>query len=162
MAGPSWLADAFAAIMILVAVCSVGRVILSRLRRRVTELDVDAVHAAMGAAMARVLVPRLGVLPEGVWVAVFGVAAAWFGWHAIPVPDRGTSGIWRCRFPVPPLVECAARLYTPLAVRGPRPANRRGWRWPTWAPPPARPGLGRSQWSSPCSCSATSSGPPTG
>ena len=83
MAGPSWLADAFAAVMILIAAYSVSRLAVSRLRGRATEFDADALHAVMGAAMAGMLLPRLNVLPGSVWAAVFGAGAAWFGWHAL-------------------------------------------------------------------------------
>jgi hypothetical protein len=52
MAGPSWLAGTFAAIMILTAAYSASRLAVSRLRGRATEFDVDGLHAVMGAAMA--------------------------------------------------------------------------------------------------------------
>jgi hypothetical protein len=59
MAGPSWLAGTFAAIMILTAAYSAGRVAVSRRRGRATELDADGLHAVMGTAMAGMLAPRL-------------------------------------------------------------------------------------------------------
>jgi Domain of unknown function (DUF5134) len=120
MAGPSWLAGTFAAVMILTAAYSVCRLAISRLRRRATELDADALHAVMGAAMAGMLVPRLHVLPGGAWAAVFGVAAAWFGWHAMPAGGKGTSGL-RCRYPLPHLIECTAMLYMLVPLHDPRP-----------------------------------------
>jgi Domain of unknown function (DUF5134) len=121
MAGPSWLAGTFAAVMILTAAYSASRLAVSRLRGQATEFDADALHAVMGTAMAGMLVPRLSVLPDGVWVAVFGVAAAWFGWHALRSAGVGISGSSLCRFPVPHLIECVAMLYMLLEVRGPRP-----------------------------------------
>ena len=69
--------------MILTAAYSASRLAVSRLRGRATEFDADALHAVMGAAMAGMLVPRLNVLPDSAWVAVFGIGAAWFGWHAV-------------------------------------------------------------------------------
>ena len=72
MAGPSWLAGIFAAVMILTAAYSASRLAVSRLRGQATEFDADALHAVMGAAMAGMLVPRLSVLPASAWVAVFG------------------------------------------------------------------------------------------
>jgi hypothetical protein len=123
MAGPSWLAGTFAAVMILTAVYSAGRLAVSRLRGRDTEFDADALHAVMGVAMAGMLVPRFSVLPGGLWVAVFGVAAAWFGWHALRAAGLGISGGSPCRFPVPHLIECVAMLYMLLAVHGPRSAS---------------------------------------
>jgi uncharacterized protein DUF5134 len=125
MAGPSWLAGAFAAVMILTAAYSASRLAISRLRGLATEFDADALHAAMGAAMAGMLVPQLNLLPDSAWAAVFGIAAAWFGWHAVRVRGVGTSGSSRCRFPVPHLIECAAMLCMLLPVNGSQPAHGR-------------------------------------
>ena len=119
MAGPSWLAGTFAAVMILIAVYSACRLAISRLRKRETEFDADALHALMGAAMAGMLIPRLNVLPGSAWVAVFGIAAAWFGWHALRARGGAPSRISRCRYPVPHLVECVAMLYMLLVAGGP-------------------------------------------
>jgi Domain of unknown function (DUF5134) len=104
--------------MILTAAYSGGRLAVSRLRRRPTELDADALHAVMGTAMAGMLVPSLNPLPGGAWAAVFGIGAAWFGWHALRARRPGASGGSRCRFPVPHLIECVAMLYMLLAVHG--------------------------------------------
>jgi hypothetical protein len=118
MAGPSWLAGTFAAVMILTAAYSASRLAISRRRGQATEFDADALHAVMGTAMAGMLVPRLNVLPDRVWLAVFGVAAAWFGWHALRAAGLGLSGGSRCRFPVPHLIECVAMLYMLLPLHG--------------------------------------------
>ena len=75
MAGASWLAGIFAAVMILAGAYSASRLAISRLRGRATESDAGALHAVMGAAMAGMLVPRLNVLPDSAWAAVFGIAA---------------------------------------------------------------------------------------
>jgi hypothetical protein len=123
MSGPSWLAGAFAAVMILTAAYSAGRLAFSRLRGRITELDADALHAVMGAAMAGMLVPRLNVLPGSAWMAVFSIGAAWFGWHAVRARGTRISGGSLGRFPVPHLIECVAMLYMLLPLHGPRPAN---------------------------------------
>ena len=123
MAGPSWLAGIFAAVMILTAAYSASRLAVSRRRGQATEFDADALHAVMGAAMAGMLVPRFSVLPDGVWVAVFGAGAGWFGWHALRAAGLGISGGSPCRFPVPHLIECVAMLYMLLPVRGPHPAR---------------------------------------
>lgn len=123
MGGPSWLAGAFAAVMILTAAYSASRLAASRLRGRSTEWDADALHTVMGTAMAGMLVPRLNPLPDGVWAAVFGIAAAWFGWHVLRARGPGTVGGSRCRFPVPHLIECVAMLYMLLAVHGSRPGR---------------------------------------
>ena len=122
MSEPSWLAGAFAAVMILTAAYSASRLALSRLRGRATEFDADALHAVMGAAMAGMLVPRLNVLPDSAWMAVFSIGAAWFGWHAVRARGARTSGGSLGRFPVPHLIECVAMLYMLLPLHGSRPA----------------------------------------
>jgi uncharacterized protein DUF5134 len=131
MAAPSWLAGTFAAIMILTAAYSASRLAFSRLQGRATELDADALHTVMGVAMAGMLAPWLHLAPGSVWAAVFGIGAAWFGWHALrirgPVPPRFSQS----RYPVPHLVECAAMIYMLL------PADR-----PTGGPGMAMPGMG--------------------
>jgi Domain of unknown function (DUF5134) len=123
MTGPSWLAGIFAAVMIVIAAYSASRLVFSRLRGRATEYDADALHVVMGAAMAGMLVPRLSLLPDEVWAAVFMIAAAWFGWHAIRGRGVGSSGASRCRYPVPHLIECAAMLYMLLPLHGSRPGH---------------------------------------
>jgi Domain of unknown function (DUF5134) len=121
MSGPSWLAGSFAVVMILTAAYSASRLAVSRLRGRATEFDADALHAVMGAAMAGMLVPRLNVLPGNAWVAVFGIGAAWFGWHAVRARGPRTPGNSPGRFPVPHLIECVAMLYMLLPLHGSRP-----------------------------------------
>ena len=123
MAGPSWVAGAFAAVMIVTAAYSASRLAISRLRGQATELDADALHAVMGVAMAGMLMPQLAVLPDRAWAAVFGIAAAWFGWHAIHANGTAAPGSSRCRYPVPHLIECAAMLYMLLPVHAPSPAH---------------------------------------
>ena len=123
MNGPSWLTGSLAAVMILTAVYSASRLAVSRLRRRTTEFDADALHAVMGAAMAGMLVPRLNVLPGSVWLVIFGMGAAWFGWHAVRAQGLRASGHSPGRFPVPHLIECVAMVYMLLPLHGSRPAH---------------------------------------
>ena len=118
MAGPSWLAGAFAAVAILAGVYSASRLAISLRRGRATESDADALHAVMGAAMAGMLLPRLSVLPDGVWAVIFGIAAAWFGGRAVRARGFAAAGP-PFRLPVPHLIECAATLYM-LLVHGRR------------------------------------------
>ena len=120
--GPSWLAGAFAAAMIGIALYCAGRLTLSGRWRRETEVDADGIHVAMGIAMAGMLVPRLSPLPSSVWKVVFASAAVWFGWQAIRTRSGSAPGGWRCAYPVPHLVECVAMLYM-LVVPGSRPAG---------------------------------------
>ena len=158
---PPWLAGTFAAIMILTAAYSAGRLAFSRLQGRATELDADALHAVMGVAMAGMLVPWLHLAPNSMWVAVFGIGAAWFGWHALPARSVVSPRLSRCRYPVPHLVECAAMIY--MLVPGHRPPGGSAM---------AMPGMGSAasnQQGFPALAvilalfsSATSCGPPTG
>ena len=123
MNGPSWLTGSLAAVMILTAVYSASRLAVSRLRRRTTEFDADALHAVMGAAMAGMLVPRLNVLPGSVWLVIFGMGAAWFGWHAVRAQGLRASGHSPGRFPVPHLIECVAMVYMLLPLHGAPPTH---------------------------------------
>jgi hypothetical protein len=120
MAGPSWLAGALAAAMIMIAVYCGGRLVASRLWRRPTAVDSDGLHLVMGVTMAGMLVPRLGLLPGSVWEGVFGAAVAWFALQAARVGRSRDAGGWRCHYPVPHLVECGAMIYMLLAARGAR------------------------------------------
>ena len=120
MAGPSWVADAFAAVMILTACYSASRLVISRLRESATEADADGLHAVMGTAMAGMLVPQLALLPAAAWMVVFGTGAAWFGGCALRSRNQSRFS-WQCRYPVPHLIECIAMLYMLLAVSGARP-----------------------------------------
>ena len=128
MAAPSWLAGAFAAIMILTAAYSASRLAFSRLRGRATELDADALHTVMGVAMAGMLVPWLHLAPGRVWAAVFGIGAVWFGWHALPTRGPVAPRLSQSRYPVPHLVECAAMIY--MLLPGHRPPGGPGMAMP--------------------------------
>jgi Domain of unknown function (DUF5134) len=134
MAAPSWLAGTFAAIMLLTAAYCAGRLAFSRLRGRATELDADALHGVMGVAMAGMLVPWLHAMPDSAWAAVFGIGAAWFGWHALRLRGPVSRGLSRCRYPVPHAVECVAMIYMLW------PAHRS----PPGAPAMAMPGMSAS------------------
>ena len=125
--------------------------ILSRRWGRETESDADGTHVAMGTAMAGMLVPALNLLPATLWEAVFAGAAGWFAWQATRARGGHPPGRWRCRHPVPHLVENAAMLYMLLAVAGSRarrPGNRNAdardgrvrWRRGKFPRPRRRPG----------------------
>jgi hypothetical protein len=83
VSGPGPLGYLLAAVMIVTAGYCMTRLAAARLRRRPTVPDLDISHVVMGVAMAGLLVPRLSVLPDGAWEAVFGVALGWFGWRFI-------------------------------------------------------------------------------
>ena len=111
MTGPAWLSPGLAVLMLLIAAASAARLLVSRLRGRRTERDTDALHVIMGLAMASMLEPRLSLVPEVAWSAVFAVAAAWFTWQAVRVRVRGRALCWSCARPAPHIVECAAMIY---------------------------------------------------
>jgi hypothetical protein len=118
--GPAWLGVGFAALMLLIAACSAGRLTVGRLRKRETEPDADAVHVVMGVAMAGMLEPGLSLVPPAVWQAVFTAAAAWFAGQAIRPRRQGWTGGRSCGHPAPHAVECAAMIYMLLpAGHGP-------------------------------------------
>jgi hypothetical protein len=113
MSGPAWLAGGLAALMIVIAVYCAGRLTVSRLRGRDTEVAADGLHVLMGVAMAGMFEPRLAPIPGAAWRAVFAAAAAWFAWQAIRA-GRGPSA--RCAHPAAHAVECAAMVYMVLPV----------------------------------------------
>jgi Domain of unknown function (DUF5134) len=135
VAGPAWLAYAVAAAMLVIAAFCAGRLVTARLRRRATEADADMVHAAMGVAMAGMLVPRLSLLPGSVWAAVFATAAAWFGWQAALARRGGVAGRWRCPSPGPHVAECAAMVYMALAIPVPGSGSGPGMAMPALSGP---------------------------
>jgi hypothetical protein len=116
--GPAWATALLAGLMLLVAVSSVIRLALWRLTGRAAEPEVDTLHVLMGTAMAGMLEPRFSLLPDVVWEAVFGVAAAWFVCRTVRARVRGhrASAAGRtvgggCAHPVAHSVECAAMIY---------------------------------------------------
>jgi hypothetical protein len=100
--------------MILIAAYSASRLAASRRRGLATEADADGLHVFMGAAMAGMLMPQLALLPASAWTVVFGTGATWFGICALRSRTPATVS-WRCRYPVPHLIECVAMLYMLLA-----------------------------------------------
>jgi hypothetical protein len=123
VSGPTWLAGTLAAVMIAIAVYCAARLVVSRLSRRNTEADADAVHVLMGVAMAGMLLPWLSPLPSAVWEIVFGTAAAWFAWQAARARSGHLAGSWQCPYPVPHLIECGTMLYMLQQVQGNQPAG---------------------------------------
>ncbi len=114
--GPAWLAGTFATVMMSVAAYCVGRLIVARRRGRLTEWDVDTVHAAEGIAMAGMLVPSLDLLPAGMWEPAFGAAAVWFAWRASRPRRRDGARTRPAGHCLPHLVESGAMLYMLAAV----------------------------------------------
>jgi Domain of unknown function (DUF5134) len=123
MTGSAWLSAGLAVVMLVIAVGSAARLLISCLRGRRAERDTDVLHILMGVAMAGMLEPRFSPVPDMAWNTVFAGAAAWFLWQALSVRVRRRASRWNCPNPAPHIVECAAMLYMLLpgrsAVRGP-------------------------------------------
>lgn len=119
MTGPTWLAPALAAVMLLIAFGGTVRLAIWRLRRRAAEPESDVIHALMGVAMAGMLEPRIGVVPGNAWLALFAAATTWFTWRTIRARGRtqqagdrrSRPASWQCAHPAPHSVECAAMIY---------------------------------------------------
>jgi Domain of unknown function (DUF5134) len=114
VAAPTWLADGLAAVMLVVAAYCAGRLVVARIRRRRTDHPVDAVHTAMGIAMAGMLTTRLA--DTAGWLGLFVLATGWFavrvvaGWVAEPATAPSNRSHARH------LVACAAMVYMLLAT----------------------------------------------
>lgn len=69
----AWLSVIFCGVCLIVGTLHLVRMIVTR-----GDLAAEASHAAMGLGMAAMFVPLLDPVPAPVWVAAFGVSAAWF------------------------------------------------------------------------------------
>ena len=115
---PAWILDALAALMLVVAAVSATR-IAATWRRDAFVADTDAAHLLMAIAMAGMLAPSLGTLPDTPWEVVFCLLAAWFAWRV--ARDARTNGVralagGHC---APHLVHSASMLYMFLAATAP-------------------------------------------
>jgi hypothetical protein len=97
MAGPAWLADIFAVVMITVAVYCASRLVVARWWRRPSELDTAGAHVVLGVAMAGMLAGGLRFLSPGTWEAVFAAGGAWFAWQVVRVRRGAPLSQWHCR-----------------------------------------------------------------
>lgn len=103
-----WLRAPLAGLMIALAVGCAGRLGLARRRGFRPDFAGDGLHAAMGVAMAGMLLPSLSVLPAAVWATGFGVAVLWFGWQVI---GGGRASLAH-------LIECVAMVFMLLPATG--------------------------------------------
>jgi hypothetical protein len=78
---PTGLAYTFAFVMVAVSLYCVAWLFVATGRSRQHHVDVNVSHVAMGLAMSGMLVPRLNLLPDGLWEAVFVAIALWFSWQ---------------------------------------------------------------------------------
>jgi len=120
---PSWILDIFAAIMLVVAAVSAGRLVAARSWQRGTGraalADIDVAHLLMAIAMAGMLAASLQTLPNGAWSVIFALMTAWFGYRV--VRDSRVTGIralagGHC---APHLVHAGAMLYMFMAFMAP-------------------------------------------
>lgn len=119
---PSWLLDAFAAVMLLVAAVSAMRLAAARTwRGSGTGLgpDVDVAHLLMGIAMAGMLTASLTTLPDGAWEAVSAVLTAWFAGRVIADVRRSGAGALAAGHYLPHLIHSSAMIYMFAAITGP-------------------------------------------
>jgi hypothetical protein len=76
---PAWLPAVFTALMLGVAAVSAARLAAARLWRHDSVIaDTDVAHLLMATAMAGMLTPRFGTLPDTAWEIICGLLAAWF------------------------------------------------------------------------------------
>jgi Domain of unknown function (DUF5134) len=116
MTGPSSVADALAASMILTAGYCVTRLALSWRYNRATDHQVDLVHVLMGVAMAGMLVPKLRVFWAGGWEVVFGIAVLIFAWRMIGDARMRTRPGHPSGHHAQHLLGCVAMVYMLAAV----------------------------------------------
>jgi Domain of unknown function (DUF5134) len=114
MTAPAWLADGLAIAMLTVALYCASRLIVARLLHRRTHYSVDAVHTAMGVAMAGMLTARL--VSTTLWAMVFVAAAGWFGLRAFGGLRTARAGSAAAGSHLRHLVTSAAMVYMLLAV----------------------------------------------
>jgi Domain of unknown function (DUF5134) len=118
---PAWILDTLAAVMLVVAAVSAGRLAAARPWQQGSGvIDTDVAHLLMAIAMAGMLAPGLSTpLPSTAWEVIFGLMTAWFAVRV--VLDARASGVralagGHC---APHLVHSAAMLYMFLALTTP-------------------------------------------
>ena len=121
---PSWILDTLAAVMLLVAVASAGRLVAARAWAGPPgDADTDVAHLLMGIAMAGMLVASLSTLPNDVWDVIFAVLTAWFGWRVYRESRSEGARVLADGCHMPHLVHSAAMLYMFVALGAPAAAG---------------------------------------
>jgi hypothetical protein len=92
MSGASWLRWSLAALMAAIALYHVVRLLAAHRRRQYGEADVDLTHAAMGSAMAMMLVGALTLRTGHFWALGFTATASWFTLRTLLAYVRGGAG----------------------------------------------------------------------
>ncbi|MGH9098663.1 MAG: DUF5134 domain-containing protein [Acidimicrobiales bacterium] len=111
------VADLLAVAVVGVTCFHAGRLVLSRLWRRSTQVDVDIVHSAMGVAMAGMLTGWLTGAWNDAWIAAFAVSTVWFGRRlGRRLSDPRSSGL-EIAHHLPHFVASGVMLYMLWAMR---------------------------------------------
>jgi len=76
-----WLTAACGVVMVLMIGVSMSRIVRRLVRRTAVAWDGELMHLGMAASMAGMLEGRFTLLPVPLWIAFFGVGAAWSGWR---------------------------------------------------------------------------------
>ena len=121
MGVPAWILGIFATVMLLVAEASAGQLVAARAwtRRGGAGADIAVSSLLTGIAVAGILVPRLGTLPNAGWEVVFAVMTAWFTWCLWRESrGHGAAAVADGHY-APYLVHSAAMLYVFAALAGP-------------------------------------------
>lgn len=130
MSGPDWLDDCFAAVMLVVAVYSVGRLVAARRWSRPTHVDVDSAHILMGVGMAGMLSSAINPVPTGVWEVGFTALSAWFVWRCyrfvarLGVEGQDDDHVHHFSHYLTHLVMAVAMLYMYLVATAPSGPSR--------------------------------------
>jgi hypothetical protein len=117
---PAWILDILAALMLVVAAVSAGRLVAAQpWQRGAVFTDTDVAHLLMAIAMAGMLASSLTTLPNAAWDVIFALLTAWFGYRV--VRDARANGVralagGHC---APHLVHSAAMLYMFEALAAP-------------------------------------------
>lgn len=113
MSAAGWPRGALAALMVATACYHVARLAAARPRRGRGQVDVHATHAAMGGAMAVMLLGSLAPGTSGRWALAFTVPTLWFVWRCLD--HYVVTGSWAIGQPLQQALSSGAMVYM-LAV----------------------------------------------
>lgn len=111
VAGPAWLVDGLAVVMIATAVYCACHLVASWIAQRPAERDVGLMHVLMGVAMGGMLLAVFGQRWTGPWVLAFVLFAAWFGFRSLLPAALGTVGRSPVGAHLRHLLACGAMVY---------------------------------------------------
>lgn len=111
VAGPAWLVDGLAVVMIATAVYCACHLVASWITQRPAERDVGLMHVLMGVAMSGMLLAVFGQRWSGPWVLTFVVFAAWFGFRGLLPAALGTVGRGPIGAHLRHVLACGAMVY---------------------------------------------------